>query len=510
MRRAAAGELAALLGPALSIPISACAFMAFAMSRSRSWHRCPAADRAILDAYVRGVNAGLEHATARGPGNISCCARKPQPWLAEDSLLAAFSMYLNLNDSTGEEELRARSCRRVCRRRCSRSCIRSERNGMRRSPAACGARRRSLRPEVFDLRQGASTGRGAVDARVGTACEERDIVGSNSWAVAGDACSRRARPARQRYASWIAPAERVVSRAPDRQRAEPRRRVISSASRCPACRCSLWAAMVTSPGDSRTATAIGRISSSSKSDPANPGNVFRRRRTRSRFATRRETIAVRGGAPSVDRCASRRAGVRSSKHDAQGRPLALAWTAHHPRATNVRMLDFESASDCAGSLARCGESSGRAGAELSRGRCIRAHRLVTHGTRAGSRATTTRRCPHRGAHPGTGWIGWRDARGISARHRSRRGSSVDGQYAHDRCADLARLSWATAAMISGARAAQIRDDLLALPAATVARPRENPNRRSRAVSDALARFAARSARRARRWPIIRRVRRRAS
>ena len=42
--------------------------------------------------------------------------------------------------------------------------------------------------------------------------------------------------------------------------------------------------------------------------------------------------------------------------DAAGRPLALAWTAHHPQATNLRMLDLESASDVETALRIFGEA----------------------------------------------------------------------------------------------------------------------------------------------------------
>ena len=104
MRRAAAGELAALAGPNL-----------LAMDRDARVHRfrsvaravvaaAPAPDRALLEAYAAGVNAGL--ASLRGkPFEYWVLGSSPQPWSAEDTILCAHAMYLQLQDSTGHGQL---------------------------------------------------------------------------------------------------------------------------------------------------------------------------------------------------------------------------------------------------------------------------------------------------------------------------------------------------------------------------------------------------------------------
>jgi penicillin amidase len=103
LRRTAAGELAALLGPPL-----------VEADRRLRWHRfravareaaaqLPVEHRRLLEAYVDGVNAGLQALRVRPPEYLLLRAT-PQPWQPEDSLLAVHAMFLTLQDSTGDEE----------------------------------------------------------------------------------------------------------------------------------------------------------------------------------------------------------------------------------------------------------------------------------------------------------------------------------------------------------------------------------------------------------------------
>jgi penicillin amidase len=97
LRRAASGELAALLGKAL-LPVD----------RERRIHRfaaragvalaaLPEADRAVLERYAAGVNAGLAALDAR-PFEYGVLRASPRPWRAEDSLLVVWAMYFDLQD----------------------------------------------------------------------------------------------------------------------------------------------------------------------------------------------------------------------------------------------------------------------------------------------------------------------------------------------------------------------------------------------------------------------------
>ncbi|MFN3744996.1 MAG: penicillin acylase family protein [Hyphomicrobiaceae bacterium] len=96
-RRSAAGELAALFGPA-----------ALPLDRERRPHRMRArasthvgeADllgkrRSLLEAYAAGANAGLEALSVR-PWPYLLLRQRPVAWAAEDTVLAAHALYFDL------------------------------------------------------------------------------------------------------------------------------------------------------------------------------------------------------------------------------------------------------------------------------------------------------------------------------------------------------------------------------------------------------------------------------
>jgi penicillin G amidase len=103
LRRLAAGELADLVGAA-AVPLD----------RDHRLHRCRAvaaaslrqaapAERALVEAYSRGVNAGLAALGAAPPEYLALRAT-PAPWQPADSYLAVLGMFFNLNDSHASEE----------------------------------------------------------------------------------------------------------------------------------------------------------------------------------------------------------------------------------------------------------------------------------------------------------------------------------------------------------------------------------------------------------------------
>lgn len=92
LRRSAAGELSALLGrAALDADKRSRRFRFRAVSRELL-PRLPEHHRLVLEAYARGVNAGMADLTVRPPEYLVLRAA-PEPWTAEDSLLAMFSMF---------------------------------------------------------------------------------------------------------------------------------------------------------------------------------------------------------------------------------------------------------------------------------------------------------------------------------------------------------------------------------------------------------------------------------
>jgi len=104
LRRTAAGELAELFGP-----------RALPLDRARRLHRFRARaqqslallapqERAFVDRYVDGVNAGL-HALKARPFEYLLAGGAPQAWRAEDSLLAVWAMYIDLQGNQEGREL---------------------------------------------------------------------------------------------------------------------------------------------------------------------------------------------------------------------------------------------------------------------------------------------------------------------------------------------------------------------------------------------------------------------
>ena len=102
-RRRAAGELAALLG-AGALPLDRHHRLHRMRDRARkSLLALSPEERALLDAYTDGINRGLA-ALESPPFEYRLLGRDPEPWRAEDSLLVVASMFFELNDETGRRE----------------------------------------------------------------------------------------------------------------------------------------------------------------------------------------------------------------------------------------------------------------------------------------------------------------------------------------------------------------------------------------------------------------------
>lgn len=102
-RRAPAGELAALLGGKLLETDRKLRPHALRAVARRVIAQTPAAQRAVLDAYTAGVNAGLG-ALAGVPWEYRLLRTAPAPWRVEDTVLTVHAMFLTLQDSDGTVE----------------------------------------------------------------------------------------------------------------------------------------------------------------------------------------------------------------------------------------------------------------------------------------------------------------------------------------------------------------------------------------------------------------------
>ncbi len=103
LRRVSAGELAELFG-ARALPRDRAARMhGFRKLAQSIIPRLAAEQRAIIEAYAAGVNAGLG-ALREPPFEYLVLRENPLPWRAEDSLLVCYAMTMDLQDEKGVYE----------------------------------------------------------------------------------------------------------------------------------------------------------------------------------------------------------------------------------------------------------------------------------------------------------------------------------------------------------------------------------------------------------------------
>ena len=96
LRRNAAGELSGLVGKAALKLDEKHRIHRFRALAETELMQLPVAQRVLLDAYTRGVNAGLNSLDVR-PWEYLLLRATPEKWRAEDSLLVIDAMFLDLN-----------------------------------------------------------------------------------------------------------------------------------------------------------------------------------------------------------------------------------------------------------------------------------------------------------------------------------------------------------------------------------------------------------------------------
>lgn len=459
MRRVAAGELAELLGPAALETDQHLRIHGFRQVAQQVITEASADDREILSAYAAGVNAALKNARTR-PWEYLLLRTQPREWLMEDSILAAFSMYLSLNDSSGSEELARSQLHEVLPAAMFAFLhpLGTEwdapiMGGTWRAPPIPG-------PEVLDLRQGVAKSAALLNPPSRLETEEHAISGSNGWAIAGThTAAGAALLANDMHLGLRLPtvwyrARLIVDGGSDQPRdligvTLPGLPVVVVGSNGRVA----WG-YTNSYGD-WTDLVIVEVDSD---DP----NRYRVADTSEPFTTRTETIKVRNGAPLALEVKSTRWGPIVN-HDAQGRPLALAWTAHEPRATNLRMLDFETI----GNLPDLLLAANRAGAPVQNFMAADSQGHIGWSLmgQVPVRSSYDSTQPSSWRAAGTGWIGWRSPQEYprvldpaAGRLWTANARTIDAQTWLDFLGD--------GGYDLGARAAQIRDDLLSLQSPT--------------------------------------------
>lgn len=103
LRRSAAGELAEVVGPPVVKADREIRVHRLRDVARRVVERASAGERAVVDAYTEGVNAGLG-ALGSKPFEYLLLRAEPAAWRAEDTVLVVLAMFVRLQDEKGRRE----------------------------------------------------------------------------------------------------------------------------------------------------------------------------------------------------------------------------------------------------------------------------------------------------------------------------------------------------------------------------------------------------------------------
>ena len=112
IRRQAAGELSELFGSGAIKADKRYRFHRFRARADAMYETLSPQEKNLIQRYADGVNAGLASLDAR-PWEYLLLGVEPQPWGPLDTVLAVFNMYLQLNDSRADKEVRRGLANRV-------------------------------------------------------------------------------------------------------------------------------------------------------------------------------------------------------------------------------------------------------------------------------------------------------------------------------------------------------------------------------------------------------------
>lgn len=447
LRRRAAGELAELVGKVALPADRRTRLHRFRRVAAAALAALPPERRALLQAYAEGVAGGLGSLRER-PFEYLVLGAEPAPWRPEDSVLVVLAMFIDLQGETGAHE------------------------------SALGALRDAVPQPVYELLAPPGTewdaplqggafeapplpGPQVVDLRARKAAPgppppggppPARAPGSNAWAVAGshtahggailaDDMHLGLRVPNTWYRASLVWTEGGAERRVTGVMIPGGPLVVAGSNGRVA-----WG-FTNSYGDWQDLVEI-------EVDPAHPDRYRVPGGTRP-FERSSEVLKVRGGPGEGLEVVSTIWGpVVDGDH--RGRPRAMAWTAHHPEAVNMELGSLETA----GSLEEALDAAARSGIPAQNFLCAGADGRIGW-TIAGvipRRAGFDGRLPGSWADGARRWDGWRapaetprivdppSGRLWSANARAVGGAALavlgDGGYA------------------LGARARQIRDDLL--------------------------------------------------
>ena len=185
LRRNSAGELAEIIGPPVVKADRKVRVHRFRDVARRVLAEGSEEDRALLEAYAKGVNAGLGSLAVK-PFEYLLLGLQPAAWQPEDSVLVMFSMYLDLQG----EDYRRRSEAGIDARSAAAGDVRfrrASRHAVGRSDPGRGVRC-AADPRARSLRHARSQSRSRSNLLAPPgALPPPDTFhpGSNNWAVSG-------------------------------------------------------------------------------------------------------------------------------------------------------------------------------------------------------------------------------------------------------------------------------------------------------------------------------------
>ena len=111
-RRQSAGELADIIGPAVVEVDKRNRVHRFRNRASIRVSRMTAEESKISEAYVAGVNAGLDSLAAK-PFEYFILGASPEPWRREDTVLVVYAMFMVLNDERASRDIKRGIAHRI-------------------------------------------------------------------------------------------------------------------------------------------------------------------------------------------------------------------------------------------------------------------------------------------------------------------------------------------------------------------------------------------------------------
>jgi penicillin amidase len=350
MRRAAAGELAGLLGPSLLPADRDARRHRFRARLEEALIAFDEPSRALLEAYADGTNAGLRDLRARPPEYL-VLRQQPRPWRPLDSLLVVAAMYMDLGLSTADADLAAGRVRDTLPPALAAFLLPEA--GRWDAPVQGGSPLPPPLPAATDPVV-AATASPIPGAAGDDDVPVHDRAGSNNWAVAG-------RLTRHGGALLANDMHLGLGLPNIWYRAELRVAVGNGDA--------IGTVGVTLPGTPAVvAGSNGRVAWGFTNayadwldlvvlevDPADPSR-YRTPEGWDTLRTHLEVLAVAGAAPETLRVNESRWGPVWAT-DTAGRPLALRWAAHDPGSINVelaRMADARTVDDAVALAPRLG------------------------------------------------------------------------------------------------------------------------------------------------------------